>query len=126
MFHLHILLHGLDVTAGTARSTPNARNETPFDSQSAVLTVNPVISIVSQPTDKVISETFDTTFEVEATTTNSTESSLSYQWSLNGEDISDGSTISGSNTDVLTISVASAGVKYSSMYCFSPNRRKFR
>ena len=100
---------GLDVTAGTARSTPNARNEA-ADSQSAVLTVNPVISIVSQPTDKVISETFDTTFEVEATTTNSTESSLSYQWSLNGEDISDGSTISGSNTDVLTISVASAGL----------------
>ena len=100
---------GSDVVAGTARSTPNARNE-PADSELATLTVFPTISITSQPEDSVIPQTFNTDFSVEASTTNGTEASLGYQWSLNGDNLSDGSSVSGSTSKTLTISRPSAGL----------------
>ena len=100
---------GSDVVAGTARSTPNARNE-PADSEFATLTVFPTISITSQPEDSVIPQTFNTDFSVEASTTNDTEGSLGYQWSLNGDNLSDGSSVSGSTSKTLTISRPSAGL----------------
>jgi len=82
--------------------TPNANNE-PIDSNVGILTVFPTISITTQPEDKQIVEDVSTTFSVVASTSNSTNSNLSYKWYLNGSSLSDSSLVSGSQTDTLTI-----------------------
>lgn len=82
--------------------TPNANNE-PFDSNVGILTVFPTISITTQPEDKQVVEDVSTTFSVVASTSNNTNSNLSYNWYLNGSPLSDSSLISGSQTDTLTI-----------------------
>ena len=82
--------------------TPNANNE-PFDSNVGILTVFPTISITTQPENKEIVEDVSTTFSVAASTSNSTNSNLSYKWYLNGSSLSDSSLVSGSQTDTLTI-----------------------
>ena len=82
--------------------TPNANNE-PFDSNVGILTVFPTISITTQPEDSEVVEDVDTTFSVAASTSNSTDTNLSYQWYLNSSALSDSSLVSGSQTDTLTI-----------------------
>ena len=82
--------------------TPNANNE-PFDSNVGILTVFPTISITTQPENKEVVEDVSTTFSVAASTSNSTNSNLSYKWYLNGSSLSDSSLVSGSQTDTLTI-----------------------
>ena len=68
--------------------TPNAFNE-PFDSNVGIVTIFPTISITSQPQNSEIVEDVDTSFSVTATTTDNTDSSLSYQWHLNDSPLSD-------------------------------------
>lgn len=103
------------VTAGTARSTANAFNE-PLITGNATLSVNPTISIDTQPEDSVVVEDIDTTFTVVATNSNplfgiteqNRPASLSYQWYLNGANLSDDfesilHAFSGEKTPTLTI-----------------------
>ena len=76
--------------------TPNAINE-PLNSDSATVTVFPTISIDTQPTNTTVVEDIATTFSISASTSNGSDSDLSYQWYLNG------SQISGANSATLSI-----------------------
>ena len=92
------------ITAGTARSTGNALNE-PLFSGRATLSVYSTISIILQPSSILdgSTETFSI-FNVNATTLNPQEDNLlSYQWRLNGNNLSDGANVSGSRTKQLSI-----------------------
>ena len=67
--------------------SPNAINE-PLNSDSADLTVFPTISIDTQPVDRSVVEDIETSFSVDASTTDGSDSDLSYQWYLNDSQIS--------------------------------------
>ena len=67
--------------------SPNAINE-PINSDDATLTVFPTISIDTQPQDATVVEDIETSFSVDASTTDGSDSDLSYQWYLNGGEIS--------------------------------------
>ena len=77
-------------TAGTARSTGNAFNE-PIQSGIATVTVKPIIEITTQPEDVVIGQTFAAEYSVAARTTPG-NGAVNYQWQLDGNDLSDGTT----------------------------------
>ena len=81
---------GSAVTAGTARSTGNAFNE-PLQSGIGTITVFPIIEITSQPTDQLASVEDDATYTIAAQKTPGGDV-VSYQWQLNGTDLSDGTT----------------------------------
>lgn len=92
------------ITAGTARSTGNALNE-PFFSDIVSLNVYSSITISLQPSEVLngSTETFSI-FNVNATTLNPEEDNLlSYQWRLNGNNLSDGANVSGSRSIQLSI-----------------------
>jgi len=91
------------VTAGTARSTGNAINQS-ITSRTAQVSVRPQISIATQPIGSVVVENTNGTISVVASSTDASQGTLSYQWSLNGIDLTDGPTVSGSITPNLTIS----------------------
>ena len=82
--------------------TPNAVNE-PINSNNATLTVLPTISIDTQPTDTSVVEDIATTFSIGASSSDGSDSSLTYQWYLNGVELSDSSLVSGSKSATLTI-----------------------
>lgn len=69
----------------------NAIND-PLDSNPATLTVFPNISFTTQPTSQLVAQNITATFTVEATSTDPTQGSVSYQWSLDGTDLTDGTT----------------------------------
>lgn len=69
----------------------NAIND-PLDSDSATLTIFPDISFTTQPTSQLVGQSITATFNVDATSTDSTQGSISYQWSFNGTDLTDGTT----------------------------------
>ena len=94
------------ITAGIARSTGNGVNE-PVDTSAAIVTVNPTISITTQPYNATAAEGLNATFTVVAST--SDNSALSYQWNQDGVALTDNSNISGSNTSTLTISSPDKG-----------------
>lgn len=92
------------ITAGTARSTGDAINE-PLFSERATLSLYSRIEIVLQPSDVLdgSTETFSI-FNVNATTLNPDEDNLlSYQWRINGNNLSDSIDVSGSRTSQLLI-----------------------
>jgi len=91
------------ITAGTARSTGNAINE-PISSNVGILTVFPVLSITTQPIGAVFVENVNEVFNVVATSSDISQGTLSYQWSLNEIDLTDNSSTSGATTPNLTIS----------------------
>ncbi len=94
---------GSAVIAGTARSTGNASNR-PKSSDTAILTVNPIISVISNPSDQEVSEGVLATFT--ASGSSSDETAVSFRWQLNGSFLVDnGTTIIGSNTNTLQISL---------------------
>jgi acetyl esterase/lipase len=69
------------VTAGTARSTGNAINE-PLNSNTAFVTVFPLITITSQPGVATVTEGFPVNFSVDAILSDESfdNNKLSYQW----------------------------------------------
>lgn len=96
-------------TVGTARSTGNAINE-PVDSNTALLTVFPLVSFTTQPTSKTAAQTITTTFTVEGASSDG--GSVSYQWNINGTPVNNGSNsisgatfiVSGATTPTLSVS----------------------
>jgi len=88
--------------------SPNAINE-PLNSDSADLTVFPTISIDTQPQDTTVVEDIETSFSVDASTTDGSDSDLSYQWYLNGSEIS------GATSSILSITRPDPGLD--KVYC---------
>ena len=107
-------LPGVAVTVGSARSTGNAINE-PVRSASAVLTVTPELSIVTQPEDVTFAVGTAVTIGVNAALSNNSTDGFGYQWSINGTDLTDGTadfgdanlTVSGSTNNVVTLTANS-------------------
>ena len=95
------------ITAGTGRSTGNAINEILF-SNTATLTVNPFITINTQPSSSTVAQGQTTTFSVVAASSNNTD--VAYQWYIGGSPVSNGTsggnTISGANTNTLTVTTS--------------------
>lgn len=70
--------------------TGNAINE-PLISGITTITVYPTIQIISQPSNRSITTSTNTTFTVSASLSDASfTESLNYQWQLNGENINDG------------------------------------
>ena len=97
------------ITAGTGRSTGNAINEILF-SNTATLTVNPFVSISAQPSSSTVAQGQTATFSVTAASSNNT--AVAYQWYIGGSPVSNGTsggnTISGANTNILTVTTSSS------------------
>ena len=97
---------GSEVNAGTARSTGNAINDI-LSSNTATLTVNPFITILSQPQNDTAAVGSGANFFVDATISDSSFGALSYQWQLNDQNLTDRDTanaiIRGSNQPGLVI-----------------------
>ena len=94
------------ITAGIARSTGNGVNE-PVDTSAAIITVNPTISITTQPVDATAAQGLNATFTVVASASDGSD--VSYQWNKDGVALIDSDTVSGSNTPTLTISGSDIG-----------------
>lgn len=88
------------ITVITARSTPNAINDT-LDSSIATLSVYPSISITSSPTDITVAQKNTADFSVQASASDG--SNVSYQWQLNGIDLADGTNTNSSFTPSPTV-----------------------
>jgi hypothetical protein len=99
---------GSAVTVGTGRSTGNAVNEI-LNSNSATLTVFPVLSVAQQPISQTAAQTRTAIFTTLGALTDTTQGNISYRWQLNGNDLSDSSNISGSGTPNLLISLPNIG-----------------
>ena len=97
---------GGDVTAGIAASTGNGVNQ-PLDTSTITVTVNPSITIDTQPENATAGQGIDATFTVSASTSDSTD--VTYQWNQNGNPLSNSDTVSGVNTPTLTISSETIG-----------------
>ena len=93
---------GAVVTVGTARSTGNATNE-PASSNIAILTVRPLISVVTNPSDASVTLNVRANFSALGASNDGT--AVSYKWQLNGNDISDSGNVSGSDTPNLSVSL---------------------
>jgi hypothetical protein len=100
---------GSAVTVGTGRSTGNALNEI-LNSNTATLTVFPVISVAQQPTDQTAVQTRSAIFTTLGALTDTTQGSISYLWQLNGSDLSDSATVIGSGSTSLSIALPSIGI----------------
>ena len=87
--------------------TPNAINE-PINSNNATLTVFPTISIDTQPQDTTVVEDIETSFSVDASTSDGS-TGLGYQWYLNGSEIS------GATSSTLSITRPDPGLD--KVYC---------
>ena len=107
-------LPGVAVTVGSARSTGNAINE-PVRSASAILSIIPELSIVTQPEDIIFAVGTATTLGVNARLSNDSNDGFGYQWSIGDTELTDGTadygdaniTVSGSNENVLTLTANS-------------------
>lgn len=91
------------------KSTPNAIND-PLDSNIISVTVRPTITILSQPVNTTSAQTRSATFNVSASVSDNTNYNLAYQWQLNGNVLSDSSTVNGSSTSNLSISLPNIGI----------------
>ena len=75
------------------KGTGNAFNE-PLNSGIATITVEPLIEIIAQPSNNTTIPNSNATFNIEASLSDATFSeSLTYQWTLNGNNAVDGTTI---------------------------------
>ena len=110
------------VTAGTARSTGNAVNE-PFNSNTATVTVFPVITITSQPGIATVTEGFPTNFSVDAVLSDErfNNNELSYQWQLNQQNLSDNALVQGSSEETLTITPSTVEISTVRVTVSHPN-----
>jgi hypothetical protein len=82
-------LPGVAVTVGSARSTGHAISE-PVRSASATLSLNPKLSIDTQPVDRIVAVGVAATLGVDASLTDGSAEGFSYQWQINDSDVSDG------------------------------------
>lgn len=105
-----------DIDIPSDESTPNAINGPFIDSNTATITVRPFISITTQPSNQRVSVNRQATFSVVAAITDSTESTLTYQWQISTDSgatwtnlINSGTTIVGATTSTLTISQENIG-----------------
>ena len=74
-------------------NTGNAIND-PITSSVATINILPLLEIISQPTKKISATNTNNTFSVGADLSDSSlGGSFSYQWNLNGNDVSDGSIV---------------------------------
>jgi len=78
---------GATVTAGTARSTGFAINET-IDSSRVTVTVFPELTLDTQPTNQSATINNNAEFNTSASVTD--DSTISYQWYVDGNKVSDG------------------------------------
>ena len=98
--------------------TGNAINE-PLNSGIGTVTVDPLIEIVTQPTNVSVLSGQDATFIIGASLTNN-EDDLTYQWQLDGSDVSNGTvtkssvitTVSGATSPTLTLNSDDSGITY--------------
>jgi hypothetical protein len=95
---------GSAVTVGTGRSTGNALNEI-LNSDTATLTVFPVLSVAQQPISQIAAQTRTAIFTTLGALTDTTQGNILYRWQLNGNDLSDSATVIGSGTTSLSVSL---------------------
>ena len=92
---------GSAVTAGVARSTGNATNE-PLASNIVSVNIQPILEITSQPSDVTLAAGIDHDYSVAAEITpDAGGRTIGYQWQLDGNDLSDGTT-SVETTEIVT------------------------
>lgn len=96
------------VTAGIARSTGFAPNA-PVDTTNSIITINPTITINTQPQDATAAQGQDAVFTIDVSTSDGSD--VTYQWNVGGSPVSDSSTVSGSNTPTLTLSDTNIGTQ---------------
>jgi hypothetical protein len=100
-----------EINAGIARSTGKASNENQrLDSNAAgsvIVTVNPTISITTQPSDATVAQGQDATFTVVASASDGSD--VSYQWDQDGTPLVNSDTVSGAQSPTLTISSSTIG-----------------
>ena len=114
-------LIGVAVTVGSARSTGNAVNE-PLSSNTAKLTVLPVITITSQPGIATVGAGSRAIFNVNADISDIGFGDLSYQWNINGQDLTDdGDTIIGATQSTLFFVPTVVGVSTVKVTVSNPN-----
>jgi hypothetical protein len=113
-------LTGVAVAVGSARSTGNAINE-PLNSNTATVTVLPLITITSQPGVATVTEGFPVNFSVDAVLSDSTFGSLSYQWQLNQQNLSDNDLVQGASGETLTITSSTVGISTVRAIVSNPN-----
>lgn len=117
------------ITAGTARSTGNAFNE-PLQSDTGTISVFPIIDITTQPTGQLVSVEDTATYTIAAQKTPG-GGAVNYQWQLNGNDLSDGTTtrtVIGGSDAKITVKDASGTlvdtIDFSKVSSYSgPNKR---
>ena len=98
--------------------TGNAINE-PLNSGIGTITVDPLIEIDIQPANVSVLSGQDATFIISASLTND-EDDLTYQWQLDGSDVSNGTvtkssvitTVSGATSPTLTLNSDASGITY--------------
>ncbi len=88
-FYLEADYNPTDEYDNVKLGTGNASNE-PLNSDSATITVEPLIEIIAEPstTETIINQS--STFSIDAGLTDSSYGDVTYQWSLNGNEVSDG------------------------------------
>ena len=95
---------GSAVTAETTRSTANAINEI-LSSGIVIVNVSPSLSVAQQPSSQTVAQTRTATFNTLGSLTDISQGGISYRWQLNGSDLTDSSTVVGSSTPTLSISL---------------------
>jgi hypothetical protein len=109
---------GSTVTSATARFTGNAVNDI-LTTNTVSLTVNPLITLTSQPVSAEVAPQINAIFSTSATITDNTE--LSYQWQINQNNLTDGTfgnfLVSGSRTPTLNISSTTFQAETNTIRC---------
>lgn len=99
-------------TAGSVTVTPSNANGCTGSGSGVSVTVNAAPGILSGPLPQTVCAGGSASFTVSAS-----GAGLSYQWQKNGVNISDGGTISGSATNMLTLTDVSTGDSGASFDC---------
>ena len=81
----------------------------PLDSDIVSLTIFPQIAITSQPQSSTVGTERFADFNVEVSITDTTQGSVSYNWTLNGVTLTDSPNVQGSTTNNLRIKSSSVG-----------------
>lgn len=90
-------------------STPFAQNN-PLDSNIITLTIFPEISIVNQPIDVTVGIDRFAEYTVDVNLSDTRQGNISYQWSLNGNSLTNSTNVTGANTDTLRIKSQAVGI----------------